>query len=155
MFELIYCSEANANISEDDIASILSTSRAFNKTHSITGCLLYYNGEFIQILEGEENVVQSLFSNIRKDKRHTNVQLIAEEFAAGRAFESWNMAFNSINPAQFSPIIESLFIENVMAFSDFAAKPNEATKLFWYMTRQLLDGNWPETKESDRTRLFF
>lgn len=127
-----------------DISAILNTSRAFNKNNDITGCLLYHEGEFIQLLEGEKKTVQDLYSNIVKDKRHKHVKLVVEETVAGRAFENWNMAFHDLSAAPASPIIKSLFVENVMAFSGLVAKPTDATKLFWYMARQILDSNWPE-----------
>lgn len=144
MFELIYCSVAKPGIAADDISAILNTSRSFNKANDITGCLLYHEGEFIQLLEGEKNAVQDLYSNIVKDMRHKHVQLVVEETVTGRAFENWSMAFHDLNTARVSPIVKSLFVENVMAFSGLVAKPTDATKLFWYMARQILDSKWPE-----------
>ncbi|WP_317897669.1 BLUF domain-containing protein [Aurantibacillus circumpalustris] len=143
MFELIYCSVAKPEITMEDISSILNTSRSFNKNNNITGCLLYHEGEFIQLLEGEKNSVQDLFSNIRRDKRHTHVRLVNEEHVVGRAFENWNMAFYDLTSAEYSPIVKTLFIENMMVFSDLANKPTETAKLFWYMANQILNSNWP------------
>ncbi len=142
MFELIYCSAARPGIHADDISAILKTSREFNKNNSITGCLLYHDGEFIQLLEGEESTVQTLYSNIVRDQRHNYLQLVVEETVPERAFDNWSMAFHDLSAARVSPITKSLFIENIMAFSDLAAKPSAATELFWYMARQMVNTDW-------------
>ena len=57
MFELIYLSIAVPNISDAGINAMLKTLRKFNSENNITGCLLFYNNEFIQILEGEEKTM--------------------------------------------------------------------------------------------------
>ena len=57
MFELIYRSIAVPNISDAGINAMLKTLRKFNSENNITGCLLFYNNEFIQILEGEEKTI--------------------------------------------------------------------------------------------------
>jgi hypothetical protein len=36
---------------------MLKTSRKFNSQNNITGCLLFDNNEFMQILEGEEKTM--------------------------------------------------------------------------------------------------
>lgn len=57
MFEFIYRSIAVPNISDAEINAMLKTSRKFNSENNITGCLLFHNNEFIQILEGEEKTM--------------------------------------------------------------------------------------------------
>ena len=57
MFELIYRSITVPNISDAEINAMLKTSRKFNSENNITGCLLFHNNEFIQILEGEEKTM--------------------------------------------------------------------------------------------------
>ena len=51
MFELVCCSKASPSLTMDDIRAILDTANQFNDAHDITGCLLYYNNEFVQLLE--------------------------------------------------------------------------------------------------------
>ncbi len=78
MFELVYCSVAKSNLTSQDIQDILETSKKFNSDNQITGCLLYHDHEFLQVLEGDQQVVQDLFISIKKDLRHFNVILLAE-----------------------------------------------------------------------------
>lgn len=136
MFELIYCSIAQPEITIDDINAILKTSREHNYSNAITGCLLYFNHEFIQVLEGERKVVEQLFSRIEKDKRHSSVILLAAGEKEKRIFDNWSMAFYGINSV--ADIGEYLFKENILAFSEFTEQPTHAVKLFWYMAKQML-----------------
>ncbi len=52
MFRLIYRSIAKESFNEPDIYKMLSDARDFNTEHHITGCLLYHDRKFLQLLEG-------------------------------------------------------------------------------------------------------
>ncbi len=138
MFQLVYCSIISEKFVQKDIMHILQTSRAFNKQHNITGCLLYHNGEFIQILEGSKLLVQELFNKIKTDPRHTNVILISEEFVEGRIFDNWNMAYCEYDPQQPS-FKDYLFKQNFIALSELSDKPTETVRLFFYAAKQILE----------------
>ncbi len=60
MYELVYCSVTVENIRLSDIQDILNEGRDFNSKHDITGYLLFFNNEFVQILEGEKEEVKGL-----------------------------------------------------------------------------------------------
>ena len=113
MIELVYYSEASPNLTSEDISDILETARDFNSKNSITGCLLYHNSEFLQVLEGKKKIVLDLFTSIKKDKRHSSVTLIATDNINEKSFQigAWHI-MNSIvmnKKKNFSVIILSLF----------------------------------------------
>ena len=91
MIQLIYVSTASRSISEDDLQAILLTAIRHNSEKNITGLLLYDEGTFCQVLEGEEEEVHALFSKILKDERHTNVSKIFDDQILTREFSSWSM----------------------------------------------------------------
>ena len=62
MFSLIYRSVAKESFIDSDIYKMLSDARDFNAEHHITGCLLYHDRKFLQLLEGEKPKVISLFN---------------------------------------------------------------------------------------------
>ena len=97
MFELVYFSSANPDLTSTGIANILNTARNFNSENNISGCLIYSNNEFLQILEGDKEIVQDLFTRIKKDKRHRNVILLTENSKEERMFPKWDMAFHDFN----------------------------------------------------------
>jgi hypothetical protein len=138
MYELVYCSIANPDARSKDIADILRTSRDFNSKNDITGCLLYYNGEFIQVLEGDQNIIQDLFSRIENDDRHSNVVVLAAGDKEKRVFNDWNMAYHELNKDDVQEIGKDVFAENFLAFSDFAEKGTFPMIVFWSNVRLLL-----------------
>lgn len=135
MFELVYNSIANPNLTSEDISDILNTSRDFNSKNRITGCLLYHNNQFLQILEGDKKVVQDLFISIKRDKRHSNVNLLAEGGKKERMFSRWSMAFQEFNSDAGA---ENSFINNIVVFSELADRPTQAVDLFWTIAKNMM-----------------
>jgi len=74
---------------------MLSNAKDYNDKHGITGCLLYHNSHFVQLLEWKKKEVQQLFQKILKDERHHNVELIEKEDVHERLFTKWSMAFHN------------------------------------------------------------
>ncbi|WP_310556686.1 BLUF domain-containing protein [Flavobacterium sp.] len=139
MYEIIYRSVAKPNISADDIAKILETARNFNSENEITGCLLFHNNEFIQIIEGEKSTLLNLYESIKKDKRHGNVMLLAEAEIQNRIFPNWSMAYYQLNENDSVNIDKLLFVNNFITLSELIEKPTHASRLFWLMAKQLLE----------------
>ena len=113
LHSLFYCSLAKKNISSDDILNILKCSRQNNENISVTGILLYWEktNQFLQVLEGEENIVSNLYDKISKDNRHSLSKIIYQEDIQARGFKVWNMAFKNIGEIDTS---------NLDGFSEFS-----------------------------------
>lgn len=139
MYELIYYSIAAENIDEDTIAKILSVSRDFNAQNSITGCLLFHNNQFLQLLEGEKETVKKLYLKIQNDKRHYNVMVMAEGEKQKRDFDSWHMAFHEMSSSEINLLEKQLFINNFSQLSHLVERASEAVRLFWYMSTTILN----------------
>ena len=99
LHNLFYCSLAEKDISKDDILAILNWSRQYNEKNKVTGILLYWKktNQFMQVLEGEENVILNLYDKISKDTRHSLLKIIYQEDIIARGFKSWTMAFQDID----------------------------------------------------------
>ena len=136
MYELLYCSSASQDLTHDDITQILNTSRKWNLEHSITGCLLYYNKQFIQIIEGDKTDVKLLFANIKKDRRHENVILMQENIKENRFFNHWNMAFKELSFSDMENIEKVLMINNFITFNALDYKLTKAMKLFCELAKE-------------------
>jgi len=81
VYQLVYKSISSPSIQADDIKNILEKALMFNELNDITGCLVKFRSEFLQVLEGENaDVIQELYTKIRKDSRHNSVQLISSGF---------------------------------------------------------------------------
>ncbi len=110
MYELLYTSVSPKGLSDSELADILQTARLFNSRIGVTGMLVYYDHENLQLLEGEEKSVKSLFEKIRSDERHTSVEVFHQGNIDQRSFTSWAMAFQKLNN-HFSGVDASSFEE--------------------------------------------
>jgi len=97
MKQLIYISSAAKKMNDDGLLDILKTSRENNKKNDISGMLLYDNGSFIQVLEGEHSVVDDTFINIQNDVRHNNILVMQNRDVNSREFADWSMGFENIS----------------------------------------------------------
>ena len=94
VFRLVYRSHSRvpADGRREALASIFDVARAKNGELRITGALLITDHYFVQTLEGEESRVRALFERIRRDDRHDEVIVVAEETPVERVFGQWAMA---------------------------------------------------------------
>ena len=83
-----------------DLEELLDHARRSNAAKGITGALVYAEGIFLQILEGEKVRVQELMAKIRRDVRHGGVVVLRESEVQTAIFSSWKMAFVSATPQQ-------------------------------------------------------
>jgi putative heme degradation protein len=90
---LVYRSYANSIFSQEDLESLLETSRKKNKTLDITGILFFVDDSFIQILEGPVQAVEELYATIKQDERHTDCKIIEKQNIELRYFQDWSMGF--------------------------------------------------------------
>ncbi|NMG39552.1 BLUF domain protein [Chelativorans sp. ZYF759] len=98
VYQLLYVSGASGAVTEAEIEQILSSSRRNNAALGVTGMLLYSDGAFIQVLEGDEKTVKALARRISHDRRHRNYMVLCEQFAEERAFADWQMGFKRLDP---------------------------------------------------------
>ena len=92
MRQLLYVSNA-CDIAPGDLDNILTTSRRHNALMGVTGLLLFIDGGFLQMLEGEEISVRTLYTRIAADRRHFDPRLMLDREVAVRAFPEWSMGF--------------------------------------------------------------
>ena len=97
MLSIAYVSAATSAMTDDEIAGILTQSRANNSRDGLTGALLFHRGRYIQILEGPREQVLSRFAIIAADPRHRSVQKVSEKIIGQRQFPEWTMGFRPLS----------------------------------------------------------
>ena len=99
LVSLLYASRTESEIDEALVTSILERSRAYNREHGITGilCTSAPGNVFLQLLEGGRDAVNTLYGNILRDPRHTDVTLLHYAEIAERRFASWRMGRVNLN----------------------------------------------------------
>jgi hypothetical protein len=95
LVELLYCSVSVApQLTNADLDQILTSARRRNLAEDITGMLIYYRGEFLQILEGRKRSVENIYEKfIGPDPRHTSLNKVYENTISYRSFSEWSMGF--------------------------------------------------------------
>ncbi len=93
MYRIIYLSSAVKEFSEEEISLLLIHSRKHNAEHHITGVLLYIEGDFLQVIEGEKIIIKQLFEKIKVDPRHKGVICVFDGAIKERNFKDWSMGF--------------------------------------------------------------
>jgi hypothetical protein len=105
LMSLIYASRSTECFHEHEIPDLLQQIRIANAKQEITGMLLYIGGSFLQVLEGQPEVIDTVFSRILRDNRHTQLTLIARESIPERAFEGWTMMHKTLDPVEAGELI--------------------------------------------------
>jgi hypothetical protein len=81
-----------------ELTKLLEVSRERNAKLGVTGALIFNQGLFAQILEGDEAAVLDIFESIKRDPRHTDIVLWPFQSYEERRFKSWSMAFVGPSP---------------------------------------------------------
>ena len=124
MHLIAYASEiAIKSDHETLIEEIVAVAKRENPKRGITGVLFYHEGHFLQVIEGEEQALRELMSNIEADPRHKDVSYLIDTKTESRGFRQWNMdsfdldSDKKINGGMLAELTES-FKKNLMPRSD-------------------------------------
>lgn len=91
--QVIYTSEKVDDFKVFEVIEMLKKARENNFEIGVSGILLYGNGYFIQLVEGNETVIGHLYKKIEADKRHTNTKIISDIKKDELHFTKWSMGF--------------------------------------------------------------
>lgn len=97
LFQLIYESAASRPMAADDLKRLLEQARDKNQRLGITGLLLYKSNRFMQVLEGQEETVRTLYATIRADERHHDVTTLLTTAIFTRTFPAWSMSLENLD----------------------------------------------------------
>ncbi len=133
LVRLLYASRTTSAIDEALIASILEQSRKYNLEHGITGilCTATPGNVFLQLLEGGRAAVSTLYGNIVRDPRHTDITLLDFAEISERRFASWRMGRVNLNRVNQGTILR--FSESVV-FDPFSMSGQTALALLEELT---------------------
>jgi hypothetical protein len=98
---VVYRSRAVAPLSDHDLQHLMQTAQARNQCEGITGVVVYDDSQFFQWLEGPAKGVDRVMSSIRNDRRHTDLEMLAQRPSTTRRFDGWDMklAAHGVSPA--------------------------------------------------------
>lgn len=94
--QLVYISERSAETDDEVIKNLKLQAEQNNHRLNITGALLYTERFFLQFLEGEQRILNELFSTICQDDRHCNVRLMMYKTVQKRDFPTWSLGVRKL-----------------------------------------------------------
>lgn len=119
LYHLGYVSTATNPFSSTHLIELLENARRVNGERNVTGLLLYREGSFYQVLEGNEADVKRTFADIEGDPRHHTVQILFDGATETREFPDWQMGFMNL---------DGIEVDALTGFSNFLnhdAEPRE------------------------------
>lgn len=93
IFQIAYLSSATEQASPDRIREILWHSRSWNERYDVTGMLLFHDGNFMQFIEGDQDILAALLLKIERDPAHKGLITLFRGMVVERTFPNWSMAF--------------------------------------------------------------
>ena len=113
VFRLIYVSRVARSVRFSDVEAIAHSAIARNTANGLTGMLLYTPSHFIQVLEGEERLVNETVARIQQDKRHSELRVIDAREVDAREFDVWAMVARHVAGVSESEL-KHLTLERVL-----------------------------------------
>ena len=101
---LSYTSIASHLMTHQELIDLLNQARVNNSQRNITSMLLYMEGCFFQVLEGERDIVEVIYVKIAKDKRHHHVMKLLEEPIEDRGFADWRMGYQHVTREELAQV---------------------------------------------------
>ena len=129
MYSLTYVSSALVPFSARELRSLLDKCVSNNRPRNITGMLLYKDGNFMQVLEGEEKVVRAVHNVIAADPKHRGLTTLTQGLMPGRQFPSWSMGFKDLGADLDNPEGYSEFMSIPLNAAIFRSEPSKAQEL--------------------------
>jgi hypothetical protein len=130
VFHTVYASSASQPFSKPELRALLEQARPKNAKLGLTGMLLYKDGNFMQVLEGEPDAVRKLMETIEGDPRHRGYLALLQGTSEQRLFPDWSMGFHDLaeQSAQKTPGY-SEFMNTALTGVEFSQQPNRCMKL--------------------------
>jgi len=97
VYQLIYTSSATPALDDFTLREVAQTSSINNHELGITGLLLFHDGSIMQVLEGDEMSVCTLYGKVKRDPRHTGCMVLSARIADRREFSDWFMGYKNVS----------------------------------------------------------
>ena len=132
MYQIVYVSSATVHFAKPDMYALLAKSRANNARAGVTGMLLYRDGNFMQVLEGDEEAVRTVYARIEQDPRHRGSMVLLRGETPGRQFPDWSMGFRDLSSPEAREAAAGGFndlLNTPLTGAEFASDPTRAQRL--------------------------
>ncbi|WP_281074863.1 diguanylate phosphodiesterase [Klebsiella quasivariicola] len=132
---LIYRSQVDPALPLVDLDALILHASAKNLSLGITGILLFNGLQFFQVLEGHEESLEALFSEIQHDSRHRDVVELMRDYSAYRRF--LNVGMHKLDLRDYA---NDAALEEILRFSSFGESEPVNDRMFRLISAFIADG---------------
>ena len=125
---VIYRSRAVAPLADLDLFYLLAHARRRNETLGLSGLIVYDRGYFFQWLEGNDVALGKVWNSIRRDTRHTEITVLADQTIPTRLFDDWHMRF-AHRDHQHEAIVDGFSIADPALLDDLHLNPEKTPNI--------------------------
>ncbi|WP_179345822.1 BLUF domain-containing protein [Winogradskyella ursingii] len=144
-YSVIYQSKAQPDFNLKKIELMLLKAKRKNKRLKISGCIVYCNNRFIQLIQGSKADIQQLYSEIRSDNRHRQVTTLLEQSSEHKIWSDWSMALLDFSGDSKQIMYSRILLESYLGNVNQNEKNSEAFKVFRSSVDSLLRESEPYT----------
>jgi hypothetical protein len=138
MFHIVYASSALQLFTKPELQTLLEKARQNNAKLNVTGMLLYKDGNFMQALEGDREVVTKLAGTIERDPRHKGVLILLRGTSEDRLFPDWSMGFRDLTEQSLAKTPGYTdFMNTPLTGAEFSQDPNRCMKLLMLFKKKM------------------
>lgn len=94
---ICYISNRRRKLSLIELEELYEQTTTNNNNLEITGALLLIKKQFIQVIEGESNAINTLFEKITNDERHQHIIVLNNSEIEKRFFKEFNSNYSIID----------------------------------------------------------
>lgn len=133
----------------DAVRTLLDQARRNNTEIGVTGLLCYDHNQFLQIIEGETDVILDLFHSIQSDPRHTNIRILHEGDIEARAFSDWRMAYEPIPSGLLPTLTRAIYRQSLGLGVEGEDGISAGRRIFTLFMDEMYGETGPERQSAD------
>jgi DNA-binding transcriptional regulator WhiA len=135
--QIVYTSKARSDVNDAQIINIHSKALSNNVQKGITGMLLYTKGTFLQVIEGEADIIDRLMETIKSDTRHHDVEILVRNSIKHREFKNWSMGYRRLDDGDAKALLNfAPFFEDGFDAKRFCEQPGIALDILKALASQ-------------------
>lgn len=93
---------------EINLSLLVEKANVNNMSHGVSGILLFKDNVILQVLEGDESILEQLFSKIKHDSRHFGVVELMRDYAPRRRFENVGMMYFDLDTLEADAVLKTV-----------------------------------------------
>jgi hypothetical protein len=136
--QIVYTSKARSDINDAQIVNIHSIALSNNAQSGVTGMLLYTKGTFLQVIEGEADIIDRLMEKIKSDTRHYDVEVVVRNSITNHEFKNWSMGYRRLEDSDAKALLNfAPFFEDGFDAKRFCEQPGISLDILRVLASQL------------------